>query len=174
MLRLKFYFYQHFANRFTGVIILGAVACLAGTSLLFWIVAFAAVEETGGALSSMQVALTRRQSVAPSHPVLPPLPSFNSAEVAAQFHENAKAAGLADDEVGYALEAPLGQPYQRYRIRFPVKADYPKIRRFIAGLSADMPYVALDGLRCTRENTTAAELVCDLNFSAFFRLDRNG
>ena len=94
--------------------------------------------------------------------------------MAAQFHENAVAVGLVDEEVSYSLEAPPGQPYQRYRIRLPVKADYPKIRRFIAALAVDMPHVALDGIRCSRENKAASVLACDLTFSAFFRIDGNG
>lgn len=104
----------------------------------------------------------------------PQLPTFDSAEVAVQFHENANVAGLQAEEVTYALEVQPGQPYQRYRIHFPVNADYPKIRRFLAALAADMPHVTLDGIRCERESTAAALLTCDLAFSAFFRLDRNG
>lgn len=125
-------------------------------------------------LKALWAASTGHAPAVPVQVGVPQLPVFNSAHVAAQFHENAIVTGLADEEVSYVLEATPGQPYQRYRIRFPAKADYPKIRRFIAALGADMPHVALDGIRCARENTAAAVLACDLTFSAFFQLDRNG
>jgi len=153
---------------------LAIIACIAVTSLLFWLSALTSAEASKAWLSDTH-AVTAQAPMPVSAPAgMRQLPVFNSAEVAAQFHENAHAIGLASEEVGYALDASPGQPYQRYRIRFPVKADYARIRRFVAALAADMPHLALDGVHCTRENPAAAVLVCDLNFSAFFRLDSNG
>lgn len=81
--------------------------------------------------------------------------------------------GLQPDDISYTLEVLPGQPYQRYRLTFPVKSNYPTIRRFVAALAADMPHVALDGIRCARENTSSPVLACDLSFSAFFERERN-
>jgi hypothetical protein len=101
------------------------------------------------------------------------LPVFSSAVLAERFNQTAIDIGLPPDEISYALEAPPGQPYQRYRLTFPVKSNYPVIRRFVAALATEMPHVALDGIRCSRENTSSPVLACSLTFSAFFERERN-
>lgn len=153
---------------------LGIVACSAVVALLFWITSPNAVGLSVARKPDPHAVTKQTSSPVSATSELPQLPMFNSAEVAAQFHENAHAVGLASEEAGYTLDASPGQPYQRYRIRFPVTADYARIRRFVAALAADMPHLSLDGIHCTRENKTAALLTCDLVFSAFFRLDSHG
>ncbi|MGB9991948.1 hypothetical protein [Pseudoduganella rhizocola] len=101
------------------------------------------------------------------------LPAFSSAVLAERFNQTAIDIGLPPDEISYTLDAPPGQPYQRYRLTFPVKSNYPTIRRFVAALATEMPHVALDGIRCSRENTSSPVLACDLTFSAFFERERN-
>jgi hypothetical protein len=102
------------------------------------------------------------------------LPEFDSADFAHRFLGTASDVGLVTDEVGYALETPAGQPYWRYRITLSVKSGYPHVRRFVAALASEMPFVALDAIRCTRESIGASALACELTFSAFFRRGQNG
>jgi len=152
-----------------GVAVAALLAALgAGAS---W---FAARELHG--VSAHELAQLGR-APASSQPVLAPsrgsLPPFSSAVLAERFNQTAIDIGLPPDEISYTLEAPPGQPYQRYRLIFPVKSNYPTIRRFVAALAADMPHVALDGIRCSRENTSSPVLACDLTFSAFFERERN-
>lgn len=106
-------------------------------------------------------------------PVRSGLPTFSSAELAKQFNQTATDVGLRSDEISYSLEASPGQPFLRYRLTFPVQSNYPTIRRFVAALSADMPHVVLDGIRCSRESTSSSALVCDLTLSAFFARGSN-
>jgi hypothetical protein len=109
----------------------------------------------------------------PAVPSRASLPAFSSAVLAERFNQTAIDIGLPPDEISYTLDAPPGQPYQRYRLTFPVKSNYPAIRRFVAALATEMPHVALDGIRCSRENTGSPVLACDLTFSAFFERERN-
>lgn len=173
LLRLQFFLQQYLARRLFEATTIGVVACSTVAALFFWITAPDVTAVSAAGLPNPHAVSKQTSSPISLPSETPQLPGFNSAKVAAQFHENAHAVGLASEEVGYTLDSPPGQPYQRYRIRFPVKADYARIRRFVAALAADMPHLALDGINCTRENTAAALLTCDLVFSAFFRLDSN-
>ena len=96
------------------------------------------------------------------------LPVFDSAAFIAQFHATAQEVGLLPDELVYVLESSAAQPFQRYRITTEVKAGYPELRKFIAAVGNAQPNVALDTLRCRREDASAAVLICQLAFSAFF------
>lgn len=96
------------------------------------------------------------------------LPVFSSAEFGREFLTHAVDAGLAVDEVAYVLDASASQPYLRYRVSLPVKTRYAEIRKFVAALEAAMPNVLLDSVRCSRESAGAAQLSCDLAFSALF------
>lgn len=126
---------------------------------------------------SVQQLARLRQAPASLAPAVVPsrsnLPAFSSAVLAERFNQTAIDIGLPPDEISYVLDAPPSQPYQRYRLTFPVKSSYPTIRRFVAALAADMPHVALDGIRCSRESTSAPVLACDLTFSAFFAQERH-
>lgn len=102
------------------------------------------------------------------------LPNFDSAVFTSEFHAIAQDVGLPVDELVYSLENSAAQPYQRYRITMEVKAGYPELRKFIAALSSAQPNVALDTLRCRRDDAVATTLVCQLAFSAFFRKTHNG
>lgn len=102
------------------------------------------------------------------------LPAFSSAEFIEQFSAIARDEKIPADELFYVLETGAAQPFWRYRITVDVKTGYPELRKFIAALSSALPNVALDTIRCHREDVNAAGLSCQLAFSAFFKKDVRG
>lgn len=104
----------------------------------------------------------------------PDLPVFSSAELAADFHAISADVKLPLDEVRYTLDSGASQPYLRYRVTLVVKTGYPEIRRFAAALVTALPNVALDSVRCGKEDGAAAPLSCQLAFSAFYRKGGRG
>lgn len=111
---------------------------------------------------------------APARIVEPELPVFVASQAVEAFTTTAQDVGLPVDEVTYSLENGNDQPYRRYRISMSVKTGYPEVRRFVAALATGMPNVALDAIRCARENAAAPTLGCQLVFSAFYRRERRG
>lgn len=136
-----------------------------------WLATRGHFEETRQKLAQLERVPHHSPSV--SVPTRARLPAFNSAALAERVNRTATDIGLHPDEISYVLEAPPGQPYQRYRLTFPVKSNYLTIRRFIAALGTEMPNVALDGIRCSRASTSSPILACDLTFSAFFEAALN-
>lgn len=102
------------------------------------------------------------------------LPAFSSADFTDQFLSTARDVHVPTDEVSYSLETGAGQPYWRYRITVDLKTGYPELRKFIAALASSLPNVALDAVRCRREDAASAGLSCQLAFSAFFRKEVRG
>lgn len=52
----------------------------------------------------------------------------------------------------YSLQKTQQGRLNQYRIAFPIKGSYPKIRKFISGVLASTPAIALDSLQMKREN----------------------
>jgi Tfp pilus assembly protein PilO len=124
-------------------------------------------------IAALRHARTQRPAPVPADSAatadLPVLPDFDSAAVVHTFTTVVTQAGLPLDEVNYALEDTREQPYLRYRISLSVKSGYPQLRKAVAALASEMPNVALDAVRCGRENPAMTALACELTFSAFFR-----
>ncbi|UGQ48751.1 hypothetical protein [Massilia endophytica] len=159
----------------------GAVIGLLGAAGLLVLASLSLAVATHAADTEQEALRALRQSPRPPASASPaaasaavPLPQFDSADFAHRFLGTARDVGLVTDEVGYTLETPPGQPYWRYRISLSVKTGYPQVRRFVAALASEMPFVALDAIRCTRENIGASALACELTFSAFFRRGEHG
>lgn len=55
-----------------------------------------------------------------------------------------------------------------------VKTGYPEIRKFAAALLTALPNVALDSVRCGKEEAAGTPLSCQLVFSAFYRKGGRG
>lgn len=102
------------------------------------------------------------------------LPVFSSARLTADFHAVAADTKLPVDEVSYALDSNVNQPYKRYRVTLAVKTRYPEIRKFVAALTNALPNVVLDAVRCGREDIAVSTLSCELSFSAFYRKSAHG
>lgn len=102
------------------------------------------------------------------------LPAFSSASLTANFHAVAADVKLPLDEVSYTLDSSANQPFLRYRVTLSVKTGYPEIRKFVAALIAELPNVALDSVRCSKEDVVSTVLSCQLGFSAFYRKGGHG
>jgi len=155
-----------------------------GLALCTFACAAAAATAWGYSASRAHAAQDALRHVVQHPPVatpvaLPPvagaeLPVFDSASFAAEFLTTAREAGVPTEEVAYTLENGPTQPYMRYRIALETKAGYLEVRKFIAALSSAQPNVALDTIRCRRDDAGAAVLGCQLAFSAFFRKAGHG
>lgn len=146
-------------------------------STITWALAYAARQSAAQELADI-AASHKADSVIPvvASAVrlnVPELPVFSSSELTADFHAISADVKLPVDEVRYSLDSSASQPYLRYRVTLVVKTGYPEIRKFAAALVTALPNVALDSVRCGREDA-AANLSCQLVFSAFYRKDGRG
>lgn len=173
-LRFNLLIQQHFVRRDAAFVTACSFLLVAACSIFFWLSSAQTADVSRSNLESNGILTSSFRSHSLPQSNIINLPRFDSAVVATSFYENVRVADLVGEEVSYSLDSPRDQPFQRYRIRHPVKAEYAKIRRFVAAIVSDMPNVTLDSIRCTRENLSDAVLACDLNFSAFFLADNNG
>lgn len=171
LLPLKFYFLRQLARNVMLSIVLSVAVCMTVTMYFSLVASIHRINSSNSELLRTHTTTIRPRPVAIESSRKPLLQRFESAKFIAHFNENISSVGLQAEEVSYSLETQPAQPYQRYRIRIPVKADYPMIRRFLAALNADMPHVTLDSIHCERENTATVLLTCTLSFSAFFQLE---
>lgn len=102
------------------------------------------------------------------------LPTLNSAQLVTAIYQVADETQLPVDEISYALDDNLNQPYLRYRLNLSVSASYPVIRRFVDRFRTELSHVSLDTISCSREDIGVAVLSCDLSLSAFYRKAGNG
>jgi Tfp pilus assembly protein PilO len=96
-------------------------------------------------------------------------PVFHSAKLVDAMTQLAAESKLPINEVSYGLDDNANQPYLRYRVSLTVISTYPSIRHFVDQISVTLPHVALDMISCGREGISAAQLKCELVFSAIFR-----
>lgn len=147
-------------------------------SVIAWGLAYEARQRAAQELADI-AAIHRANATAPvastaASSAAPDLPVFSSSGLAADFHAIAADVKLPVDEVRYTLDSSASQPYLRYRVTLVVKTGYPEIRKFAAALLTALPNVALDSVRCGKEEAVGAALSCQLAFSAFYRKDGRG
>lgn len=155
-----------------GLCIASIVAVLALLLAGLWLAKAASAHvEAEAQLDAMQQELRAMPAAAPAKtsPQAPSLPPFDSAQVVDALNAAGARTGLAIKEVGFTLDDGKDNPYLRYRIALTVSANYLAVRRFADTLHAELPDVALDSIRCSRESISAAALKCDLAFSSFYR-----
>lgn len=156
-----------------SVLLLAAICAVAGA--VSWSYSSALCTDVQDALRSLNqhppVVVTPVVQTPPAGADLPP---FDGAAFTTEFLATARDAGVPTDEVGYALESGAAQPYMRYRITLEAKSGYFELRKFIAALAMAQPNVALDAIRCRRDDAGAVTLACQLTFSAFFRKAGHG
>lgn len=102
------------------------------------------------------------------------LPALVTSDLVKTFNGIAKDSSIPVDDVAYILDNVDAIPYMRYRITLTTKAEYSQIRKFVAILSAEMPNVTLDTIRCSRTDIAATDLGCELVFSGFFSRAERG
>jgi hypothetical protein len=170
---LQFHRRQPVAATLAGILVLAMLA-----SAVAWALAYkarqTAAQELADSAAAHKVNATASVVPAAANLAAPDLPAFSSAELAADFHAISADVKLPLDEVRYTLDSGASQPYLRYRVTLVVKTGYPEIRRFAAALVTALPNVALDSVRCGKEDGAAAPLSCQLAFSAFYRKGGRG
>ena len=102
------------------------------------------------------------------------LPKFDGVQLVHALNELAAETRTPIDEVAYALDSGVSDPYLRYRIKLGVSAQYPVIRDFGARFISEWPNISMDSISCTRPDTTAVPLTCEMQFSAFYQRGGRG
>jgi hypothetical protein len=96
-----------------------------------------------------------------------PLPDTIPALLAGMYRA-ADREGVALSVGDYSLLRGEGEHLQQYRITFPMKGSYPKIRRFISTVLVDAPALALESLQLKRENAGEGEVDARLVFILYY------
>jgi hypothetical protein len=65
--------------------------------------------------------------------------------------EAARVQGVILQQGEYRLAEEQGGKLRRFQILLPIKADYPRIRRFLASLATEVPSVALEHIQFERQ-----------------------
>lgn len=84
-----------------------------------------------------------------------------------RIYAAAAAEQIALDRGEYAHTAVANTRLARYQIVLPVKADYGRIRRFMATALTDVPGLTLDDLSLQRKNIGEAEVEARVQFSLY-------
>jgi hypothetical protein len=71
------------------------------------------------------------------------------------------------EEIVYRDEIKSGEPVLRYVIDFSVQDRYPRIKAFLSGLLAAMPYLALQQISFEREHISDDQVQVNLKFNLF-------
>jgi hypothetical protein len=111
-------------------------------------------------------------SPGPTGAALASLPSRAEApDVVAKILEEAQASGVELPRGQYEYVPARDGVAARYRMTFPVRAAYPKIREFMDRTLVAMPAVAIEGLRIERKNVGDDSVEAELKLSAYVRSD---
>lgn len=84
-----------------------------------------------------------------------------------RIYAAAAAERISLDRGEYAHAAIANTRLARYQIVLPVKADYGRLRRFVAASLADVPGLNLDDISLQRKNIGAADVEARLQFSLY-------
>jgi hypothetical protein len=107
---------------------------------------------------------------APSGVNLASLPPRGEApNVVAKILEEANASGVGLPRGQYEYVPARDGVAARYRMTFPLRASYPKIREFMDRTLLALPAVAVDGLRIERKNVGDDTVDAELKLSAYVR-----
>lgn len=174
----RFYVFQLYRKQPVVVAAMGLSLLAVLISGAAWAVMLDARQTVAQDLSAIAAARAANSAKSASAGVLasarPDLPVFSSSALTADFHAISADVKLPIDEVSYSLDGSASQPYLRYRVTLAVKTGYPEIRKFAAALVGALPNVALDSVRCGKEDAVATGLSCQLVFSAFYQKSGRG
>lgn len=102
--------------------------------------------------------------------VLAALPPRDSAPaIVGKILEEARASGIDLPKGQYEYVAAREGVAARYRMTFPVRAEYPAIREFMDRTLVALPAVAVEGLRIERKNVGDNTVEAELRLSAYVR-----
>ena len=102
--------------------------------------------------------------------VLAALPPRDSApQILAKVLEEARASGIDLPKGQYEFVSAHEGVAARYRMTFPVRAEYPAIREFLDRTLVALPAVAVEGMRIERKNVGDNSVDAELRLSAYVR-----
>ena len=96
-------------------------------------------------------------------------PRGEAPNVVAKILEEANASGVGLPRGQYEYVPARDGVAARYRMTFPLRAGYPKIREFMDRTLLALPAVAVDGLRIERKNVGDDTVDAELKLSAYVR-----
>lgn len=85
----------------------------------------------------------------------------------ARLHEAAAMQGVTLEQGEYHLVRSGTDKLARYEMTLPIKADYLRLRKFLAQTLVDMPYVALDGVEFQRQKISDTTLEARVKMTLF-------
>jgi hypothetical protein len=111
-------------------------------------------------------------AAAPGSAPLATLPARGAAPaVVAKILEEAQASGVQLQRGEYEFIPARDGLAARYRMNFPVKTSYPKLRVFMDRTLVALPAVAVEGLRLERKSVGEDAIDGELKLSVFVRSD---
>jgi hypothetical protein len=131
----------------------------------------------GAAVAALKSQLLRMAPVGKGASVAAPVgaslaslpPRGEAPNVVAKILEEANAAGVELPRGEYEYVPARDGVAARYRMTFPLRASYPKIREFMDRTLVALPAVAVDGLRIERKNVGDDSVDAELKLSAYVR-----
>ena len=98
-------------------------------------------------------------------------PRGQAPEIVAKILEEARASGVELPRGQYEYVPARDGVAARYRMTFPVRASYPKLREFMDRTLVALPAVAVEGLRIERKAVGDDSVDAELKLSAYVRSD---
>jgi hypothetical protein len=131
----------------------------------------------GAAVAALKSQLLRMAPVGKGASVALPVgvglaslpPRGEAPNVVAKILEEANAAGVGLPRGQYEYVPARDGVAARYRMTFPLRASYPKIREFMDRTLIALPAVAVEGLRIERKNVGDDSVDAELKLSAYVR-----
>ena len=96
-------------------------------------------------------------------------PQSEKLAVAQDAWDAALASELRVERAEYRAEPDSGAGFSRLTLRLPVGGSYPAIKRYVFGMMAHHPGLALDKIEVKRERAAQEALDVQLQFSLFVR-----
>jgi hypothetical protein len=120
---------------------------------------------------SMAAQLQTARAPAGTRPTVSPpvLPAFSASVVLEAIERGSTSAQVTVDDFTFVLEDSAGVPYRRYRASMSMAGRYPQVRQALARILGQLPYGALDAIKCTRADIVEVDVVCSVTISTFYR-----
>jgi hypothetical protein len=157
----------------TALVLAGCL--LAGAAALWPLVlqpAEARLERARMRLAAVRAAPPRALHTVAAAPYGSLWPEERFPDVLAKALAAAEECGLRLDEGAYRVTRESAGPLVRYQILLPVRGDYIQLRRYLAGLGASLPGLALERVQFERPKVGDASLEAHLGLVLFMERAR--
>lgn len=117
------------------------------------------------------VARTPEAQLAQFYAYFPDAKGEALTDALSKIYAAAAAANLTLDQGDYRLAPEVSGQLVRYDIAFPVKGNYPHLRKFLAQVLKDVPNLALEGIIFNRQAAVDIGVDAQLRFTLYLRDD---